>query len=488
MLEWHNPNNRCYCCSQYESTFRSDPTRLDPTLLGGQHLMRFENAIPRIPNAKAGSSSLLCLHVAPRFTVFELSLPLQRRTSRLISMSMMLVVCSFSITSSPLHAQLIPAAFVEPVVSPLVDDPAAMPLTGYRNDGAPNASKTEDAIEKRIYSSDEIAQLAARNASLAILMRGDLQADRTGVFRPSKKQQAILNLRSKIQEFRIARQTQLAASQALELHFALATIASLEPLQNELRGLLKLQRERQERAIERGISISDPTAIDRLLSTTQDTQLQSQSKAAQLRSQLALLVDPSIACHYVPEPMNVPESTTTENCKMIEWAMCQRCDLAGLIYLRSHLNEETLDVARWMSDVLSGSVTLAAGFSSRPLSLLGIVSSKQKQAQQEELCERLNMLDEAIKSLRAKIASEVDIALNKQSTAYSRFTNTQAHVDLWQHRVAQLRSYGEQVKAQPAEMLEAELQVLQAKSELVQRQGDWHQAIVELALAVGCIP
>ncbi len=352
----------------------------------------------------------------------------------------------------------------------------------------PTASGIDPSIAKSSYSSDEIAQLAARNASLAILMRGDLRADRTGVFRPSKKQQATLDLRSQVQEYRIARQRQLAASQALELHFALATIAALEPIQKELFSLLEVQRERQQRAIERGISILDPTAIDRLLATVRDTQLQSQEKATQLRSQLALLVDPSIACHYVPESMNTPEQKIAENCKMIEWAMYQRCDLAGLIYLRTQLNEDTLDVARWMSDVLSGSANLAAGFSTRPLSLLGIVSSKEKQAKQDELCERLAMLDEAIESLRAKIASEVDIALNKQSTAYSRFSNTQGLVDLWRHRVAQLRTYGDQVKALPAEEFEAELQVLQVQSDLVQRQGDWHQAIVELALAVGCIP
>jgi len=437
--------------------------------------MRFDEAMHLIPSIETGSRSHSYHPAVSRFAVLA-----------------MLVVCSFSSNRSPLLGQLVPATFVEPIgspiVSPMVNDPAAIPPPGDKSVGVPNAINTDPAVKNRSYSSDEIAQLAARNASLAILMRGDLRADRTGVFRPSKKQQATLELRSKIQDYRIARQTQLAASQALELHFALATIAALEPIQKELLDLLALQRERQERATERGISILDPTAIDRLLATTQDTQLQSQGKATQLRSQLALLLDPSIACHYMPEPMSIPEPTTIENCKMIEWAMCQRCDLAGLLYLRLHLNEETLDVARWMSDVLSGSVTLAAGFSSRPLSMLGIVSSKEKQARQEELCERLTMLDEAIKSLRAKIASEVDIALNKQSTAYSRFSNTQTQVDLWWHRVAQLRAYGDQVKAQPAEELEAEIQVLQARSELVQRQGDWHQAIVELALAVGCIP
>ena len=124
----------------------------------------------------------------------------------------------------------------------------------------------------------------------------------------------------------------------------------------------------------------------------------------------------------------------------------------------------------------------------KPLSLLGMFSSHEKRARHEELCERLAMLDEAIAGLRAKIASEVDIALSKQSTAYLRFSNTQEQIELWRHRIAQLRNYGDQVKALPAEESEAEIQVLQVQSERVQRQGEWHQAIVELALAVGCIP
>ncbi len=399
-----------------------------------------------------------------------------------------LAVCLFSTVASDAFGQIDLASFITPIVSPLDDDAIVVRVAEESDGNVMSVAGADTTAAKRSRSPDEIARLAARKASLALLMRGDLRADQAGVFRSSKKQQATLELRSKVQEFRIARQTQLVASQALELHFGLATLAALDPIQREVDAILSVHQERQVQAIASGISILDPTALERLQATAKDTQLQTQSKAFQLRSQLALLVDPSIACHYLPEPMCVPNPMLADNCQMIEWAISQRCDLAGLVYLRTHLTEETLDVARWMSDILSGSATITAGIIPRPLSLLGIVLPNEKKAMHDELCARLSMLDEAIKSLREKIASEVDIAINKQSTAASRYTNAQSHVEMWQTRLAQLRAYGDQVKAQTADELEAEMQLRQSQNELVQRQGDWHQAIVELGVAIGCVP
>ena len=351
-----------------------------------------------------------------------------------------------------------------------------------------NVFNSDEGSVASAYSPDEIAKLASKNASLAVLMRGDLRADQASVGQPSKNEKVIFDLRRKLQEYRICRQSQLAAAQALELHFGLATLAALEPIQAELNRTLTISRERQIRAMEQGLSILDPTAIERLMASAKDTQLQSQLKDRQLRSQLAILVTPSIACSYSPQPMNAPDSSMVDHCCMIDTAMCQRCDLIGLVYLRSQLNEDTLDVARWMSDSLSGTIPLATKNALRPLSLLGIVSSKEKKARHEELCARRSMLDQAIISLKAKIASEVDIAIYKQSTAIDRYTNTQIQIQLWTTRLAQLRLYGDQVKSQIAEELEAQMQLLQVQSELIQRQGDWHQAVVELALAIGCVP
>lgn len=338
-------------------------------------------------------------------------------------------------------------------------------------------------------SPEDIARLASQKSSLAIMMKSDLRADAAEATRKSNRQQAILDLRTKVQDYRICRQSQIVAAQALELHFGLATIAALEPIQNEIDTLLQLTQERQNRAIERGVSILDPTAIDRLVTTANDSKLQSLSKTTQLRSQLSLLVDPSIACYYIPEPMSTPDlGAQLDHCQMVEMAMHQRCDLVGLVYLRSQLNEQTLEVARWMSDLLSGSVSFSPLKCNRIFSLIGIVLPKEKMGRDEELCVRLAMLDQAIAILREKIASEVEIAIDKQLTAAKRYANSLLQIEHWQTRVAQLRAYGDQVKAQPAEELESAMQLLQVRSELVQRQGEWHQAIVELALAVGCIP
>ncbi len=83
------------------------------------------------------------------------------------------------------------------------------------------------------YSAEWIGCRAAANIPLADLMRGDLKADSSSIQKPNSKQRATLVLRNRLQEFRIARQSQIAASQAMMIHYGLATLEALQSIQSK---------------------------------------------------------------------------------------------------------------------------------------------------------------------------------------------------------------------------------------------------------------
>jgi hypothetical protein len=367
------------------------------------------------------------------------------------------------------------------------------------SDPAPSSSETRispstisgpENIAHR-HSAEWIGCRAAAKVPLADLMRGDLKADSSSIQKPNSKQRATLGLRNRLQEYRIARQSQLAASQAMQIHYGLATLEALKSIQSESREEIRLQQMRQDKAIEMGVTILDPLALQRLLNTLQDQEIEAASKATQLRSQLMVLVGTNIACSYLPEVMTEPvcPPPTLDPCEYLMYAYGHRCDLVGLLHLRQHLTIETLDVARWMSDVLTATPPATLTATSIPgISFIRLLLSRKRQDEDAELRERLKMLDEAIAMLRTQIASEVDMAIAKQLSAAERYCNAIERVQLWNTRIDQLRAYGEKVKPMPEEEALAKQNWLQSRSEAIQRQGDWHNAMVELGLAIGKIP
>ncbi len=107
------------------------------------------------------------------------------------------------------------------------------------------------------FAAEWVGYQAALRVPLGKLMRADLQADRSSLVKPTEKQQAVLQLRDRVQEFRIARQSQIAAAKAMEIHFGLATIEALQQLQVESLTSLNLHQQRQDRAVEKGVGILD---------------------------------------------------------------------------------------------------------------------------------------------------------------------------------------------------------------------------------------
>lgn len=382
--------------------------------------------------------------------------------------------------------------FAWPIGGAENDPPTIQPVVENQVEPGPSNESSPTFHEHRPrHAAAWVAHQAASRVPLGNLMRADLQADRSSVVKPTDKQKAVLQLRDRVQEFRIARQTQIASAKAMEIHFGLATIEALQNIQSQSRASLDLQRQRQDRAVELGIGILDPGAVGRLSTTLDDQRIELESKAAQLRSRLALLVGTSIACGYSAEPMEIPPCPPPmlNSCDYITEAYTHRCDLVGLVFLRRHLTVETLEVARWMSDILTASAPATFFTNGIPgLSLINVLFARHRNDDEAELRSRLALLDQAIATLREKIASEVDIAVEKQRAAAERYCNAVQRVEQWQTRIDQLQRYGDQVKPLLDDEAEALSNRFQAQADAVQRQGDWHQAIVELSLAVGALP
>jgi hypothetical protein len=349
------------------------------------------------------------------------------------------------------------------------------------------ASPPEMAAEIQPRTSpDKIASLASWRACAMDLMKRDLQADQAASKHPTSRERATFQLRRCMQQYRSARQSQLAAAQALQLHFGIALIEEVMPIQAESLKFLAMNQQRQDRASEYGLSIPDPSAMQRLETVVRDKQIELTSKASQFRSQLILLVGEADGQCHLPELMTLPVADDSNVDDLIQFAYGQRQDLQGLIYLRNSLSVETLDVARWTSDMLTGSVPASiTKFSGGKCSWIRVLFSSHHQDEEAELCARLAILDQAIAALKEKIASEVRVAYEKKRAAYERYQLAGQVVQLWKTRIEQLEKYGDQVKPLLVEELDATLSLYQAQADQVQRQGEWHQATVELNSALG---
>ncbi len=203
-----------------------------------------------------------------------------------------------------------------------------------------------------------------------------------------------------------ARLAQVSGSQAAQLHVAIATIHLLQNHQREVDRQIEQKRLQQDRADALGVSIPDPLAIERLNLESRDASIQLTSQLKQSREQLAVLIDKSIACRYIPESLEPPEDEPVDKCQLIELAIQSRCDLRALKLLRSRLSEDNLDVARWASDLVAEnrSVPVAAV---RGVSVLTKLIPGNAKAKREELELRRRQLDQAIKALQVKVEADV---------------------------------------------------------------------------------
>lgn len=349
------------------------------------------------------------------------------------------------------------------------------------NTESPNPeSPNPESFYQRSLSRDEIGQLASLRSAASRLVSADVRS-RTYSSRANGKDDENLIL----VPFQCAiahRLRQSSAANALKLHYGIAACLQAERLLDETRSLLDVQSETQSQLIDRGIPIPDPLLVERLKTTMEDKRIDNQSKLYVLRTQLVALIGAENACSHAPTEIDSVIPSDCDVCDRIKEALECRCDLVMLQRLRGSISAETLDL--WDS---IGALT--SGVPTRTKTTLFWTKFLRTRCNQTEnqnaVAARRAWLEELINERTKQIVMEVEIAFEKKKSAALRWVKVGTQLEHWTSRISQLEKLGES-HGNLAEQMEAKLLRQQERGLQIERWLEWHQASVDLALAIGC--
>lgn len=276
---------------------------------------------------------------------------------------------------------------------------------------------------------------------------------------------------------------QVSRSNALKLHFAIAACGRAEQAFDAADQMLSEQALAQNKLVDAGIPIPDPLFIDRARLAIVDKRVANRSQLNQLRAQLASFLGTEAACNHTPLEEEAIIPSDSDVCEHVQDALRCRCDLATLIDLQSHVSVDNL--AQWDS--------IGAALSGVPLPVRGAVpfwfrlfsSTCSKSDKAKAVAARKKWLCHLIAERTKQITVEVELAFEKKKASALRWTIESENQTNWDLRLRQLEAISE-AHGNLAEQIAAKLNQFESKGKLIERWLEWHQANVELKLAVGC--
>jgi hypothetical protein len=354
---------------------------------------------------------------------------------------------------------------------------SATPIHLLATDVSSTANETPSAqagVRCDSRDADLIADMASKHSSLANLVMREMASRRSAGKRLCSRDDQVQRELAKAIE---CRQRQTSAANALKLHYGIA--ASLEGirLSQDTLTYIDTQSGVQQSLVDDGVPISDPTLLDRTRLDVADQYLATQSRLSQLRIQLSQLVGSEVACHHAPQFAPTIEPRDCDVCEYVDAAHRNRCDLTSLHRLRRCLDES--DLKAWET-IAAETIGLPQGETARRAWASPWLSNRN-----DAMAHRRAWLDSLIAQRTQQITVEVELAFEKKRAAALRWTNANSVVENWAYRVTQLEKLAE-LRGNLADQIEAQLNRRRAESLVVQRWFDWHEAAVELELAVGC--
>lgn len=272
-----------------------------------------------------------------------------------------------------------------------------------------------------------------------------------------------------------------SAMSAIRLHYALAVCSQAISLNDELQKEISLRLEDQNELIDRGISLADPTALDRARIAANDTQLTLLSKQSQLRSELAALIDPQIACSYSPTELESPSLAIDDLCTFQTLALQQRLDLKAIHQAKHHLPSSS-DVA-WETALRFWNIPITAPQARNLLgqSILGFNHLRKDTSTPDR---RRVLLDQLHRAKTSEIELEVSEAFHARELAAKRWKLAVETTNSWQTRLEQLIAL-EEVKGTLPQQIESKLEWFQSRGKELERLLEWHMADCDLQSAIG---
>jgi hypothetical protein len=325
----------------------------------------------------------------------------------------------------------------------------------------------------------QIAQLAECNGGGPSLISSDANARKKSHV-GSKCDEAKEKIVSEFQKALAYRQTMSA--NAVKIHFAIAACLHANELFNETQVMLAKQHQVQAQLVSKGIPIPDDMLIQRLSTTLDDKRIENHAKLAGLRIVLAGLISHQCACNHSPieDPNIVPSDI--DLCERIEQAMQCRCDLITMQRLRGTINADTLSAWNSLGAMLSGTPSSSC---CKNLLCKLISSHLHRDEMEQAVAARRKWLDDLIVERRKQISIEVELAFERKKCAALRWANAKQQVKEWETRIAQLEKLSD-AHSHLAELNIAQSNRIQTEGEQIERWLEWHQADIDLLLAIGC--
>ena len=383
-------------------------------------------------------------------------------------------------------ASLASACLATPPASPSSDQAKAPSVaTPYSTSTSPSSEPTLKNSEQnpplalvanQAFRSSPQANLiaAARSANLSSTDKKQLLAKPKFT---DQERQALCSI-----SLLIEKQTRFESSMnAIRLHYALAVCSQAIALNDELQQEISSRLDDQNELIERGISLADPTALDRARIAANDTELTLLSKQSRLRSELAALIDPQTACSYSPTEMESPSLAIDDLCSFQNLALQQRLDLHA-IHLASHHLPSTSDAA-WDTALRFWNIPSTATQARNPLglSILGINHPRKDTSTADR---RRALLDQLYRAKASEIQLEVSEAFHARELAAKRWKLAVETTNSWQARLEQLIAL-EEVKGTLPQQIESKLEWYQSRARELERLLEWFMADCDLQSAIG---
>lgn len=290
-------------------------------------------------------------------------------------------------------------------------------------------------------------------------------------------QQLAHALASKIEDEKIRK--------GLEAHVVIYSTMMLARQHVEGLDKLDVYDRQQSTALDNGIAVQDPSALARIRIQTTDTAIQTIAVNKNMRSQLSILLKNDIPCDYQPTLEACCVAPLQDLCDLISQAEQNRSELQALRILDAMLCEQTTASCNCCASILNSLSIVAVpccvqhhGFAAR------IFGKSKIESQTRALRSTIQAATGVVKD---KVASEVTDAWHKSASNQARLVLAQEMADAAAERVSQLNQMSAEVSSSPEVLINAELALLKARGEVIQREQEWQVSLIELAHSTGCL-
>jgi hypothetical protein len=270
----------------------------------------------------------------------------------------------------------------------------------------------------------------------------------------------------------------------LQAHVGCYTTTKLASIQlasdQELTGFFAVQ----QAAIENGLPVQDPSALERLRLQLLDAAVQTINANEQARSTLSILTKSPSACNYRPALDPMRYAYPQDLCMAIQEAQQARWELRLLMCLRAIIKDSDQQQCLQCASIVSSLFQIPnfCGCSKKTTLLAKLIHHCDIDQTRAALITAICSLENTIKE---KVALEVTDAWYTSNTAIERLEIAKQYQAATLNRKQQLAKVAREITSKPETIIEASLSNTKAEVDTAMRERELHEALIELAHVSG---